>query len=45
MFFKANDDKQLTVCDLVNTTSEFLGDSEEPVFTQRSLSSISLVME
>ena len=33
-FFEANDDEQLTVRELVNTMSEFLGDSEEPVCSQ-----------
>ena len=33
-FLEANDDKQLTVCDLENMISEFLGDSEEPVYSQ-----------
>ena len=33
-FFEANDDEQLTVRDLVNMKSEFLSDSEEPVYSQ-----------
>ena len=33
-FFETNDDKQLTARDLVNMMSEFLGDSEEPVYSQ-----------
>ena len=33
-FFEANDDEQFTVRDLFNMMSEFLSDSEEPVYSQ-----------